>query len=273
MSQVISLGKTFLNNDITAMMLSASPAKPVVYIECGIHAREWISPTHCLWFIDQLLNQDPDRDALMGNFTFAIVPVLNVDGYMFTFASNGDRMWRKNRQPNAGSNCVGTDLNRNWGYQWAPGDDFCDETYPGKSAWTGPEVVAARSFLGNATKLVGFWDLHSYGGLWMSPWGYTCDSKPLDYAVMLKEMTASAAAIQAVNGNEYSFGDICDTIYQAYGSTVDYAYGSGKVIHSYASETAGDSFVLPSSDIVPLCEEIWAGMKTTLQMMAVEQQK
>ena len=26
--------------------------------------------------------------------------------------------WRKNRQPNAGSSAVGTDLNRNWGYRW-----------------------------------------------------------------------------------------------------------------------------------------------------------
>jgi len=242
-------------NDIYGLLLSSVPAKPLVYIECGIHAREWIAPTHCLWFIDQLLNQDPDRAAILGNFTIAIIPVLNVDGYMWTFDSNGDRLWRKNRQPNDGSDCVGTDLNRNWGFQWAPGDDPCDEAYPGTSPWTGPEVVNARNFLTNSSngKIVSFWDFHSYGGLWMSPWGYTCDSKPNDYSLMMTEMTASAQAIQAVNGNQYSYGDICDTIYQAYGSTVDYAYGTGNVIHSYASETYGDSFVLPSTDIVPLC--------------------
>lgn len=27
-------------------------------------------------------------------------------------------MWRKNRKPNSGSSCVGTDLNRNFGFQW-----------------------------------------------------------------------------------------------------------------------------------------------------------
>ena len=29
------------------------------------------------------------------------------------------RAWRKNRQPNAGSTAIGTDLNRNYGYRWA----------------------------------------------------------------------------------------------------------------------------------------------------------
>ena len=30
-------------------------------------------------------------------------------------------MWRKNRAPNQGSSCVGTDLNRNFGYYWYTG--------------------------------------------------------------------------------------------------------------------------------------------------------
>ena len=29
-----------------------------------------------------------------------------------------DRLWRKNRRPNKGSECIGTDLNRNWQFQW-----------------------------------------------------------------------------------------------------------------------------------------------------------
>ena len=30
-----------------------------------------------------------------------------------------DRYWRKNREPNEGSVCVGTDLNRNWDANWS----------------------------------------------------------------------------------------------------------------------------------------------------------
>jgi len=28
--------------------------KPVIYINCGIHAREWVTVSTCLWFIDQV---------------------------------------------------------------------------------------------------------------------------------------------------------------------------------------------------------------------------
>ena len=27
-------------------------------------------------------------------------------------------MWRKNRKPNSGSSCIGTDLNRNFDFKW-----------------------------------------------------------------------------------------------------------------------------------------------------------
>jgi len=266
---VFTLGKSYEKNDIFGIKIGND--KPLVYIECGIHAREWIAPTHCLWFIDQILNQDPDRSQLLANFTFSIVPVLNVDGYLYTF--DGERLWRKNRQPNSGSDCVGTDLNRNWGYQWDSGDDPCDDTYPGPSAFTGPEIVLVKNYLANASKLVSFWDLHSYGGLWMSAWAYTCDAKPKDYSTMYKEMSAAAQAVQAVNGNSYSYGDVCDTIYQASGSTVDFSYGTGNVVASFATESYGDSFVVPASDIIPISTEIWAGLKTTLELIASGQKK
>ena len=31
-------------------------------------------------------------------------------------------MWRQNREPNRGSECVGTDLNRNYQYMWGGGN-------------------------------------------------------------------------------------------------------------------------------------------------------
>jgi murein tripeptide amidase MpaA len=36
---------------------------------------------------------------LLDNFDFIICPVINVDGYDYTW--NGDRMWRKTRSPNS----------------------------------------------------------------------------------------------------------------------------------------------------------------------------
>ena len=47
-----------------------------------------------------------------------IVFDINPDGGEYDIATGTYRSWRKNRQPNAGSSFVGTDLNRNWGYRW-----------------------------------------------------------------------------------------------------------------------------------------------------------
>ena len=78
------------------------------------HAREWITPATALFIIDNIiLNNIPQN--------FIIVPVINVDGYEYTWSS--DRLWRKNRKPYSQSKfaisempdrCNGVDLNRNY---------------------------------------------------------------------------------------------------------------------------------------------------------------
>ena len=54
--------------------------------------------------------------ALVQKYDWVILPVFNVDGYVFTH--NGNRMWRKTRSPNSGRSCMGTDPNRNWNFKW-----------------------------------------------------------------------------------------------------------------------------------------------------------
>ena len=84
-------------------------------VDCGIHAREWASPAYCQWFINNLLNGD--FAAYTSDIKFLVQPIVNPDGYQYTH--NNDRMWRKNRKPNDGSRCVGTDLNRNYAAKWS----------------------------------------------------------------------------------------------------------------------------------------------------------
>ena len=48
--------------------------------------------------------------TILDNFDVYIAPILNVDGYDYTW--NGDRNWRKTRSPNGNNPCVGTDPNR-----------------------------------------------------------------------------------------------------------------------------------------------------------------
>jgi len=266
-----SIGNSYEGTPIYGIHLGKTGNKPVIVIQCGIHAREWITPTHCLWIVDQLVNTDPQRGNLLAQYEFVIVPVLNVDGYDFSHTSN--RLWRKNRQPAPGSTCIGTDLNRNYGFGWSgPGasPNPCTETYYGSAAYSGPETAASRNLVYrfvDAGTLVSFWDLHAYSALWMSAWGYTCNAVPADYAAMNRAMTAATTACRNVNGNSYAFGQICRTIYQASGSSVDFGYGDAGIAHSYTTEAYGSNFTPPPSWIVPIGSEIWAGLKASFAAM------
>lgn len=72
-----------------------------------------------MWMVRHLLETDDNAWlTLIRELKFIIIPVLNPDGYKWTWHAEGDRLWRKNRTPNEGSpECPGTDLNRNW---WVP---------------------------------------------------------------------------------------------------------------------------------------------------------
>ena len=80
-TDLISLGKTAEDRDIWAVIVangSESRDKRLVVFECGIHAREWISVSFCLWSINRLVT---DR-RLLQHYQFLIIPVLNPDGWV-----------------------------------------------------------------------------------------------------------------------------------------------------------------------------------------------
>jgi len=233
-------------------------------IQCGIHSREWIATTTCCWIIDKLLTDDL---AILENVAFIIIPSLNVDGYIYTHTT--DRLWRKNRQPNSGSTCVGTDLNRNYAYGWSgPGGSGnpCSETYYGSAPFSGPESAVSRNVvfrhIGEGS-LVSFFDIHAYSALWMSPWGYTCTGRPIDYPEMERTMAAATDSVYEINGRTYVYGPTCNTIYQTSGGSRDFSYGDGGVVHSYGVEAYGTSFTPPPTWIPTIGSEIWAGVRRT----------
>lgn len=150
----VVFGKSVENRDLVAIRIGAntSPSKKVIWIEGGIHAREWISPATVTYFAQQLINNYNDNDAttkdLLNYFDFYIVPSLNVDGYEYTHTTS--RLWRKTRGKNAGSSCIGADPNRNFGYQWGgtgASSNPCSETYRGDKAFSEIEVKAETDYI------------------------------------------------------------------------------------------------------------------------------
>lgn len=86
----INFGKSFEGRELNLMRIGANSneKKPVIFIEGGIHAREWISTAFVTHFANRLLigyeNHEEDIKTLMETFDFYIVPLLNPDGYEYT---------------------------------------------------------------------------------------------------------------------------------------------------------------------------------------------
>ena len=61
----------------------AGEGAPNVWIEAGIHAREWIAPAVATFVINELAKETEFTSKL--NFYF--IPVANPDGYEYTFSN------------------------------------------------------------------------------------------------------------------------------------------------------------------------------------------
>jgi len=83
---VTSLGKTYEGRDILLTKVSKSGSsgdKPIIYVNCAIHAREWITTAVCNWMIRQLTSSKDS--ALLEKYDWWFVPIANPDGYVYSW--------------------------------------------------------------------------------------------------------------------------------------------------------------------------------------------
>jgi len=114
------IGDSVEQRDIWALRISGSAAdKAGVLINGTQHAREWISPMVNMYIADRLVqgyDTDPEIRRLLDHAEIFVVPVVNPDGYAYSWTT-GNRRWRKNRRRSANGS-YGVDLNRNWDANW-----------------------------------------------------------------------------------------------------------------------------------------------------------
>jgi len=213
---------------------------------------------------------------LTDNYDWYILPVMNPDGYAYTWSN--DRMWRKNRRQNTGSTCVGTDLNRNFDFRWGTEGVShlpCGETYCGPSGGSEPETQRVQTELRRVgSTLLASVTVHSYGNMWMFPWGNTVNhagqtcERAADHADLMRVSTATANAIQATYGTTWARGNSCEVIYTTTGGTDDYAKGVAGVKYAFCPELRGNSFVINRNQILPSYNEFFNGIVAMVNSIA-----
>lgn len=147
---MFTIGQSWEGRDLTLLRITNNPriAKTAVWIDGGIHAREWASPSAVTYMMQEFLENSDKYKHVLDNYDLYILPLSNPDGYEYSHTK--DRLWRKTRSNHKRFGCVGVDPNRNWGYHWggqgASGDP-CDETYYGPKAFSEPETNAIKNFI------------------------------------------------------------------------------------------------------------------------------
>lgn len=187
--------------------------KPEVLFTCGQHAREHLTIEMCLHIVHRLAEgygSDPGITQLVHGREIWVMPMTNPDGSEFDIAQGSFAYWRKNRQPNPGTADIGTDLNRNWGTQWAccggSSSNPADETYHGPGPFSAPETAQIRDFvnsrvIGGREQITAHIDFHTFSELVLWPFGFTTnDTAPgLDDAEA-RTFQALGKAMAATNG-------------------------------------------------------------------------
>jgi carboxypeptidase T len=241
--KVFSIGKSYQGRDIWMAKISdnvdTDEAEPEVLIDALHHAREHLSTEQALAIL-RWMSHDYGRDSTVtrlvnGRETF-IIFALNPDGMRYDLTGSPFRAWRKNRQPNAGTTAIGTDLNRNYSYHWGccggSSKNPSSILYRGPKAFSAPETRALRDFVdsrvvGGVQQIRTHITLHTNGELILWPYGYTKANIPWDMtSVDWKTFTLLGKAQAARNGYK---AEQSSDLYITDGDQIDWLYGKYRI--------------------------------------------
>jgi carboxypeptidase T len=177
-------------------------AKPKLFVNSAIHAREYVTAPLMLAFAKELLDgygKNADATWILDHHEVHLLLQTNPDGRK---KAETGLLWRKNTNTaycGANSNDRGADLNRNFTYSWnktngqGSSGNPCAETYRGPSANSEPETDAVENYVRSifpdrrgpnqndaapADTSGIHLDIHSYSQLVLWPWGFSNQVAP-----------------------------------------------------------------------------------------------
>ncbi|KAJ0174172.1 hypothetical protein K1T71_010318 [Dendrolimus kikuchii] len=258
------VGQSYQGRRMKLVKISSNPSagNPIIFIDAGIHAREWVAPAMALYLIHRLTNDPEARTKDLNGVDWYILPVVNPDGYEYTRTGRSNRLWRKTRSKN--SNCYGVDGNRNYGFKWAVSgvsSNPCDkETYAGPKPFSEPETQMVRNIMmQNAKRLKLYVSIHSYGQYLVYPWGYTGDFLPKEWKKLDSLARSVSDAVQRAGGLPFKVLS-AGKWYPAAGGSDDFAFGAVGVPYSYTMElTDGYEFIFPEHLLKKVLPQFYEG--------------
>lgn len=88
MVQVETIGKSWEGRHIRSVKISkhgqVDGKRPIIFVDGGIHAREWAAHMSALYLLHHLVENSADHDAILDKVDWVIVPVVNPDGYEYS---------------------------------------------------------------------------------------------------------------------------------------------------------------------------------------------
>ena len=238
-----SIGKSYQGRELWAAKVSDNVAvdekEPEVLFDGLHHAREHLTAEMTLYIL-HLLADNYGRDSRITNLVNTreiwIVFSVNPDGGEYDLTGSPYRGWRKNRQPTPGSSYVGTDLNRNYDYQWGccggSSGSSSSNTYRGWRPFSAPESSRMAQFInsrvvGGRQQIRTAITFHAAGEQILWPYGYTFTDVPSDMTVDdHAALVAMGRAMARTNGYVpmQSSG-----LYITDGDEIDWAYGRHRI--------------------------------------------
>ncbi|XP_073502438.1 carboxypeptidase O-like isoform X2 [Phyllobates terribilis] len=251
------LGSTYETRPIYYFKIGLPSAvkKKIIWMDCGIHAREWISVAFCQWFIKEILNQQSSNHVIhkaLKNIDFYIVPVLNIDGFLYSW-----------------NTAVLTFL---MCCNWFPGSLAGKLSEPGgvvclcKSSQR-IEQTAEREELGGARR-TGFGENLAHHITMEVAMGWI-STEILIQNGALSVGKMAAIKIAETHGAQYKYGSASQILYNNSGSSRDWATDLG-IPFTYTFELRDNGtygFILPEALIQPTCEEATAGILSIINYL------
>uniref|UniRef100_A0A2I2YKZ5 Carboxypeptidase A4 n=1 Tax=Gorilla gorilla gorilla TaxID=9595 RepID=A0A2I2YKZ5_GORGO len=260
----VKIGHSFENRPMYVLKFSTGKGarRPAVWLNAGIHSREWISQATAIWTARKIVSdyqRDPAITSILEKMDIFLLPVANPDGYVYTQTQVSIPKWagtRLRRSENGNPSFAGKGAS----------DNPCSEVYHGPHANSEVEVKSVVDFIQKHGNFKCFIDLHSYSQLLMYPYGYSVKKAP-DAEELDKVARLAAKALASVSGTEYQVGPTCTTVYPASGSSIDWAYDNGiKFAFTFELRDTGTyGFLLPANQIIPTAKETWLGLKTIME--------